>query len=653
LNRIPFYNLMVESLTAIFIMTRQPLIWKLCFLTLFPGLNAIRAQTDLPARQQEVADTTMPFVILGEELDQVNLALPDGGLPPLPGVYNIQLMRATRDRPALAEGEGWTYAHHQDLAVWQGRLYAAWAMTPIHEDLPPYRVLFATSGDGSIWTDPADLFPRGWAWATRFYFYCATNGKMLALCTGRMPEVKDITEAIKSVLLVREITRDHRLGEVYTLIGRSTEAAPAFATAADPELTAACREAAENNLFLEQSDYGNLLGEHRMKWHDITPKYKGFYPFGKAFCFYHRADGKIVGVCKMGFTTVSDDGGQTWSEPVLPPTLKTGAGKVWGQRTPDDQYILVYNPDDVTYKRYPLVLVQGTDGRTFHGMRVVHGEYPVMRYPGRYKDFGPQYVRGLAEWSNDGSFGKDAVWLIYSVHKEDIWLSRIPLPLKTGVTAYPVHDFQQSRPGEYIEGWNVYHPCWAPVNVVKEPGNPDNRCLELRDGDPYDYARAKCLFPPTAILEARMRIKPLQTAAQLEIELSDGHDRRPFRFRLGPNEHLYTQDGDYSVDLGNYYTGEWMELRVQCNQFKGAYSLSVNGTQPKVMRLADAGAGPMQMISLRTGAWRGITADPLRYNQEFDQTDSNLGPVDAGTDVPALKPAVYLIDDVSVRKIPE
>ena len=421
------------------------------------------------ALQKPSGDSEMPIEILGDEPSILNMNLADGGLPPIPGVHNIQLLRTTRDRPDLAEMEGWTYAHHHDLAVWGGRLYAAWGMTPKDEDFPPYKIVYATSEDGRNWSQPAELFPRDLSWVMRFYFYRAGNGRMLAMCSSNAGEL---------AILVREIGMDHRLGKVYTLINPQSGLPALYTMDTDPGFVEACRDAIGNKPLFEQSDRGIILGDRKMKWHDITPPYGGFYPFGKGFCFYHRADGKLVGVCKMGFTTLSSDEGETWSEPVLPPTLLTGAGKVWVQRTFDDKYALIYNPDGVNFLRYPLVLVQGEDGRVFKNMRVVHGENPRMRYPGMYKDFGPQYTRGLAEWSNDGSFDRDAIWIIYSVHKEDIWLSRIPLPLKSQAEAYPDHDFQQSNPGGIIEGWNVYSPKWAQVRVIHEPDNPSNYCLD-------------------------------------------------------------------------------------------------------------------------------------------------------------------------------
>jgi hypothetical protein len=208
-----------------------------------------------------------------------------------------------------------------------------------------------------------------------------------------------------------------------------------FRSSGDEGFVRACEQLLANKPFLEQADYGRALGERKMKWHDLSkwpadePSRADFARFGKAMCFFHRKDGNLVGVMKWGWVMVSGDDGETWSPPVIPPTLVTGMAKVWGQRTPDGRYALLYNPD--RQKRYPLIVVSGDDGITFGEMRIVNGEHPPIRFPGLYKEPGPQYVRGISEWSGDNSFpdAKGALWICYSMNKEDIFVSRLPLPL--------------------------------------------------------------------------------------------------------------------------------------------------------------------------------------------------------------------------------
>jgi len=566
--------------------------------------------------------------IYGSEPHLVNLQLPDGGLKPVVGVHNIQVFRACRAKPELADGDGWTYAHHQDLAVWKGRLYAAWAMTPKDEDVPPYKVVYATSVDGDHWTAPADLFPREVAWATRFYFYRAANGRMLAFCAGKSAG-GTVSDAAKHTLLVREITADHHLGMVYTLISPVPGMPPDYHTAPDPGFVTACRDSAGNNLLLEQQDYGVFLGERRMPWHANPPTVNG-WKFGKAFCFYHRKDGMLVGLCKMGFMTLSNDAGKTWSEPVIPPTLVAGSGKVWGQHTADGRYALVYNPD--RDKRFPLVLVYGDDGSEFRNMRVLHGELPQQRYPGKYKDFGPQYMRGLAEWADDGTFAdKQAMWLIYSVNKEDIWVARVPLPVKPDETAYPSDDFAKMTPGANVPGWNTYSPKWAPVEVMERDGKRD---LELRDGDPVDYARAVRVFPDTANLRVELRLQPTQTDSRLDIDLCDAGGRRPVRLSLTETGRLQAADGAQLRDLGHYAAAKELSLVITTDLASNAYTVQVNDGPAQRLTVAEPGCKTVQRLSLRTGPWRAL---------------GGIVPVNPAKDDPLPRPAVFHFNNISIQ----
>lgn len=52
----------------------------------------------------------------------------------------------------------------------------------------------------------------------------------------------------------------------------------------------------------------------------------------------------MIGVYKRGRTFISCDNGKTWSEVTPNPTVRTATGKVWGQRTADGRFALLYNP---------------------------------------------------------------------------------------------------------------------------------------------------------------------------------------------------------------------------------------------------------------------------------------------------------------------
>jgi hypothetical protein len=374
-----------------------------------------------------------PIRIVGPELERLDFTRTDGGLMLWPGVTTSVVIRADRENPAKSDGRGWTYHHHPDMACWKGRLYVGWNSCERDEDTWPSRELYSASTDGERWTTPAELFPQGISTPLRMYFFHAPNGRMLAIA-GLRTSQELTSERTKGPLVVREICADHTLGPVYTLRPpeKPTGRQPLwFESATDAGFVAACRSLLAEHLFLEQQDYGSLLPPaDRMIWHDPNrwdgdaELKKDAAEFGKAMCFYHRADGALVGVGKKRWITVSHDDGRTWSQPVRPETLITNMGKVWGQQMPDGRYLLAYDPHPS--HRFPLAVVTGEDGVTFRYMRVVHGDLPPLRYPGKHKSPGASYVRGLNRWSDDGSRKENAVWLVYSVHKEEIWVSRLP-----------------------------------------------------------------------------------------------------------------------------------------------------------------------------------------------------------------------------------
>ncbi|HSY43990.1 MAG TPA: hypothetical protein VK811_08750 [Candidatus Acidoferrum sp.] len=546
---------------------------------------------------------------------------PDGHLPFSPDVQNIQIYRCNRKPSDFFDGgPGYTYSHHMDMGAWKGLLYAAWDITLKDEDTLPTRLLYATSDDGFHWSEPKDLFPPGQGWNLRFYFYHASNDTMLAFAAApRSPEAKKISESKKPTIYVREIDANHQLGPLWTLLKPRHSDPPSFEKCPDAKFVDACREAINNRPLLEQEDYGQLLGDRAMKWHNATNWPGGkiggmskYWSFGKAMCFYHRQDGTLVSLCKLGFVSISSDGGDTWSFPVIPDGLVTGTGKIWGQRTFDDRYALVYNPW-TPGPRFPLVEATSDDGIAFHGMSVIHGEVPPERYRGSAKgDTGPQYIRGVAEWAGDADtikkFEQNAMWLIYSINKEDIWISRVALPVAPDAPA-PVHDTFDDLPvGPRVPNWHIYSPMWARVGIAKDP-QTDNKYLELTDSDPVDYSRAIRTFAASGSGEISFRLQAGQADhGRMEIDLLGEHGTRPVQIALDDQGNLAASDGGQSKQLGTYSPNSWMKFNIQFKD--GKFTLTRDGQ----VLLKDAGfaesSPTVYAISFRTGKYRA-TVTPM------------------------------------------
>ena len=177
----------------------------------------------------------LPLQYVGDPLPDKTAA--DGRLMYSPGVQNIQVSRANRKHPpsfptGTENEKGWTYQHHVGMGQWKDNLYGVWDMTHVGEDNPPVRLVYATSDDGFNWTPPKDLYPFNKAYNSRFYFYHSSNDRMLVFASGWYP-TDNVAEDRKDRLYVREITSDHKLGKIYTLIKPAPDHPPAYTECKD------------------------------------------------------------------------------------------------------------------------------------------------------------------------------------------------------------------------------------------------------------------------------------------------------------------------------------------------------------------------------------------------------------------------------------
>jgi hypothetical protein len=547
-----------------------------------------------------------PLRIEGDESAHLSDKYCDGGIPPLVGVQNFQVFRASRTRPDLTGDKGWTYNHHIDICCWKGKLYIAWTNGEKDEDTWPAHEVFSTSTDGVNWSTPRELFPFGLTNPLRMYFYHTANGKMLAIDARRITHDK-IDDVAAGGVVVRELQADGSLGPVYTLIkSPSADGTPAYFTdSTDKSFVEACDQLLADHTYLEQEDFGELLGDHRMAPFASAPG-----DFGKAFCFFYRKDGTLVGICKKGYVVESTDNGKNWTEAVKLQDFAAGTAKEWVQQTPDGKFIWAHDPFPVD--RFPLVVMTGDDGVTFSSMRVVHGEIPRQRYEGLNKNIGTQYVRGISFWNSDGSRNDNAIFLAYSVNKEDIWVSRIPLPIRVNPDAAVDDDFRHYPAGKIVAGWNTYSPRWTDVSVDNDP---DGKCLRLEDHDPYDYARATRVFPSSPAVKVAFDLLAKHIAPEnLEIELwQDFDDVRPVRIVLHSDGTITAG----STQLGKYAVNQSLNFRIDANATSGKFSIAINGAPPTTVDFAE-NAQSFGRIVFRTGEYRDL---PIRGDEIPANTD--------------------------------
>jgi hypothetical protein len=260
----------------------------------------------------------------------------------------------------------------------------------------------------------------------------------------------------------------------------------------------------------------------------------------------------------------------------------------------------VYNPTN-SLARNPLSVATSDDGLHYDHLLNVHGEVPPKRFWGLNKNPGPQYVRGIVE--GNGNPPGDDLWVVYSVNKEDIWISRIPVPI-TGVVDTPVDDdFNQMKPGGVVKNWNIYSPQWCPVEVAKSPDSTEN-VLMLKDFDPYDYAKAVRVFHKTESNTIAFQLYVQTNPEILGIEVVAGNGARCIQTQLDTDGSFLVKSGkDSLAEISRIENGKWVPIEIKFDSDKGIYSMKMYG-KTVMENIHFAVPGEPERIIFRTGRYR-------------------------------------------------
>lgn len=563
----------------------------------------------------------------------------DGFLPLAVGAHNIEVFRANRTHSAHADGLAHTYLHQPMLAWWRGRFYLEYLSAARNEHDSPTVTSLMTSTDGLHWEAPRTLFP---SFALpdgsqtiahqRMGFYVAPDGRLLALSFyGKPPEPNEGDGIGRAV---RELREDGSFGPIYFIRLNAHCGYPGFkppyplySESPDKGFVAACEALLANKLMTAQW------------WEEEQLDDSGFFRIkGKALSYITRPDGSVLGIWKNALVATTTDRGHTWTEKQFATNLPNNASKYALTRTGDGRYALFLNPTNRL--RFPLAVMTSDDASHFDRLLTVHGETPDLRFAGGFKNLGPQYVRVIAEGNGTPPDAAKAVWVAYSVNKEDLWVSRVPVPLAGSVVGPVRDDFENAAPGSLPEGWNIYSPLWAPVRVAAtaDAAGKPTRALELRDADPCDYARAIRVFPATHGLKASFKVRARQTNARLEIELSDARNRRTFLFAFGEDGRLWACHEGVWTDNGPYVADKWVSFDYESSPKPGSDrgDLRLDGKPATPKSLGPTESAPtVERLSFRTGAQR-------------------LRPY-GGPDVPGadtrVPEAVFQVDDVSLTPL--
>jgi hypothetical protein len=535
-------------------------------------------------------------------------------------------MRASRENPETADGFGWTYNHAPMLAFWNNTFYLEYLSDPVGEHIPPGQTMIMTSGDGYTWSKPYPVFPQykipdgttkeGVAGVARnliavnhqrMGFYVSSDNRLLVLAyIGISLDEHDSPNDGKGIgRVVREINSDGSFSPIYFIrYNRGWNAGntsfPFYNTCNDKGFVNACNELLGKPLMMQQ-------------WVEEADRDDPLIPLKqqyKALSYYHLRDHRVVGLWKEGLTSISDDEGKTWRTPVRAPGIVTSNAKIWGQKTSDGKYATVYNPSDF---RWPLAVSVSRDGLEYTNLLLVNGEITTMRYGGNYKSYGPQYVRGILEGNGNPPDGN--LWVTYSMNKEDIWVSSIPVPIIDKAASHISDDFDSSGNANELKRWNIYSPLWAKVGIEEKEGK---KALALHDRDEFDYAKAECLFPSSEKLEAEFCIKAAQNDhGFLHVELQDNKSTAAIRLVFDSDGYLKTKAGYRMRNITRYEAGKEYKIRIVATTATRFYTVYVNDEEGK-NGLFFAPVHSLERVVFRTGDVRRFPDIDTPTDQNFD-----------------------------------
>jgi hypothetical protein len=605
----------------------------------------------------------------------------DGALPHAVGVHHYQAFRANRSYPSEGGSSGWTYNHQPFLAYWNGSFYMQYLSDRFQEHTPPGRTLLMTSKNGRDWTDPVVIFPeyelpeiqfkeflikKGTkaVMHQRMGFYVAPNGKLLTSAFYSFCATPRHSPNAGNGLgrVVREIRENGTFGPIYFIrynrhagFNEDNTRYPLYKESQDKEFIAACETLLADKLV-------------SLQWWEEDRADDGFYVInpgdvknaayfsatittsagaGKAFNFFHKDDGSVVGIWKNQYGAISYDEGKSWSKISQNKSLLTCGAKTWGQKTEDGRYAIVHNQSPTRRNRYPMVVMSSEDGHLFDDMLCLRGEVPQKRYQGLHKNTGPQYYRGIIE--GNGNPPDEDMWISYSVNKEDIWIARVNTPISSSVAEPVIQNFESVKSVGDLKLWNVYIPKWADINVIKEY-NVNNNYLQLREQEPYDYVMAERIFPKSDSVEISFRVNPKIVAQgySLQIEVQDQQGIRPMRLRLD-NSWLGVDRKKVTHPPVPIHTGEWYDVTLNFSVSAQKYDLNVNGKDVISNIPFAEKVRSLERIVFRTGPYRGFV--PPEHVEDAMPKPAGLESEDLPGSEEKAPLCVYWLDDVKIETI--
>ena len=322
------------------------------------------------------------------------------------------------------QGE-YQFCHHPNLAVWNNKLYLMWSNGKIHEDHNGQRVLYSFTENGDQWNDPKVLCedPDG-------------PGPLACVAAGWHPAAERMV-AYYTALPERRPGIDPR-NVLYYLTSEDGLKWSLPQRLAQGFYIEGPRSLPDGRLImngqwpyrqprLRFSDNSDGISD----WKDgVIPEVEGVYSFPEPSWFV-RSDGSLVTIFRTRsgdfsiYASQSLDRGDTWSTPVKT-EFPDATARAFSGNLPSGAAFVISNPSitpDNNHpnigSRNPLTIALSADGTVFTHAWIIRSEPTRMRFQGVNKLDGWQYPAATV-WG-------DALYIAYSINKEDIGVSKIKL----------------------------------------------------------------------------------------------------------------------------------------------------------------------------------------------------------------------------------
>lgn len=328
------------------------------------------------------------------------------------------------------EESGFRFSHHPGLIVFKDRLYCSWSNGRSHEDRPDQRVLYASSNDGQTWSESKIL--------------ASPPETVDGSCVAAGFHVHDDTLVAYYTLTHEYPTHNlhHEKNAAYAITSPDGVHWSQARKIASGFYIEAPRPLLSGRLFLGGEHAGEIWKSHqarmRLLYSDVPNGIAGWKPshidpsaakpnglkvFGYTEpCPYIRKDSVVV--CpfrnQSGFlyASLSRDNGATWSVPQQT-NFPDSMARFSTGRLPDGRSYLINNPGPGRMNRSLLTIALSDNGAVFDRAWIIRGEPTTQRFQGKGKRDGWQYPSSV--------FWKNALFVAYSVNKEDVAITRIPL----------------------------------------------------------------------------------------------------------------------------------------------------------------------------------------------------------------------------------